>query len=57
MRWFSLFITAYFWLYAVVFLFIGMEEKNNNALVMSAFMVFFSIIVTQITIRNFRKTK
>ena len=56
MKWFSLIITVYFWVYAVIFLFIGMEE-NTNALIMSAFMVFFSLIITQITIRNFKKTK
>ena len=56
MKWFSLIITVYFWVYAVIFLFIGMEG-NTNALIMSAFMVFFSLIITQITIRNFKKTK
>lgn len=56
MKWFALILTAYFWLYAVVFLFIGMEG-NNNALVMSAFMVFFSIIISGITLSYFRKTK
>lgn len=53
MKWFSVIITAYFWVYAVIFLFIGMEG-NTNALIMSAFMVVFSLIITQITINNFK---
>ncbi len=54
MKWFSLFITVYFWSYAVFFLLISMEG-NANAITMSCIMTFASIIITGITIKNFKK--
>ena len=54
MKWFSLFITVYFWAYTVFFLSVGMEG-NTNALVMCAIMTFASLVVTSITIKNFKK--
>ena len=53
MKWFSLFITVYFWAYTVFFF--SIMGENNNALVMSCIMTFASLVVTSITIKNFKK--
>ena len=54
MKWFSLFITVYFWAYTVFFLSVGMEG-NTNAVIMFFIMTFASLVVTSITIKNFKK--
>lgn len=56
MKWFSLFITVFFWAYTVFFLSVGMNG-NTNALVMCAIMTFASLVVSGICIQNFKKDK
>ena len=54
MKWFSLFVTVYFWSYTVFFLLISMEG-NANAITMCAIMTFASLVVSGICIQNFKK--
>ena len=54
MKWFSLFITVLFWAYTVFFLSVGMNG-NTNALIMFFIMTFASLVVSGITIKNFKK--
>ena len=55
MKWFSLFVTAYVYMYAVIFFYMGVTENNNNALIMSGIITFMSIFITSICIKNFKK--
>ena len=55
MKWFSLFITVYFWAYTVFFF--SIMGENNNALAMCAIMTFGSLVVSAITVQNFKKDK
>lgn len=54
MKYFTLLITVYFYLYTVIFFYLGVKAQNNNALIMGGIMLFFSIIITKITIKNFK---
>jgi hypothetical protein len=55
MKWFSLFITVFFWAYTVFFF--SIMGENNNALVMFCIMTFASLVVSGITVQNFKKDK
>ncbi len=55
MKWFSLFITVFFWAYTVFFF--SIMGENNNALIMFFIMTFASLVVSGITVQNFKKDK